>query len=67
MSKELFGNMSEEFKAKAKECKSREEFNELVKAENIELTPEQVEALAGAGEPGCSCYFMNIDCQWVNH
>jgi len=45
--KEAFANMSDDFKAKAKNIKTNEELEALIKEENIELTPDQVEALAG--------------------
>ena len=53
--KQAFANFSDEFKAKAKNLKTMEEFEALVKEENIELTPEQVEALAGGAGCGCNC------------
>ena len=58
---EAFSNMSDDFKAKAKNCKSFEEFEALIKEENIELTPEQVEALAGGKGCGCDCVTDGID------
>ena len=69
MAKELFGNMSDDFKAKMAACKSKEEFDALIKEENIELTPEQVDALAGGAQndDGCPCYVVYIDCLWINH
>ena len=62
---EAFANMSEEFKAKAAKCKSFDEFEALIKEENIELTPEQVEALAGGGDCRCADY-VSI-CWMVGH
>ena len=59
--KEAFANMSDDFKAKAKNCKSIEEFEALIKEENIELSPEQVEALAGGKGCGCDCV-SDYDC-----
>lgn len=61
--KEAFANMSGEFKEKAKKCQSLEELNELIKGENIELTPEQTDALAG-GDILCPrnyCVFLYCD------
>ena len=58
---EAFANMSDEFKAKANNCKSIEEFEALIKEENIELNPEQVEALAGGKHCGCNCVEDGID------
>ena len=53
--KELFDNLSDDIKAKAKDVKSAEEFKALLEKENVELTPEQVEALSGGG---CTCLFF---------
>ena len=55
--KELFENMSDDFKKKAAKCGSQEEFEALIKEENIELTPEQVEAISG----GIKCVAI-FDC-----
>lgn len=57
-------NLSDELKAKAKECKSRDDLLKLAKEESIELTEEELDAVAGGGlwkecpdyEP-CSAYF----------
>lgn len=57
--KEAFANMSDDFKAKAKDIKTVEEFEALLKEEKIELTPEQVEALAGAGQGTNQCPFFS--------
>ena len=51
--KELFENMSDDFKKKAAKCGSQEEFEALIKEENIELTPEQVEAISGGERRWC--------------
>ena len=59
--KEAFANMSDDFKAKAKGIKTIEELEALIKTENIELTPEQVEALAGGKGCGCDCV-SNYNC-----
>ena len=59
--KEAFANMSDDFKAKAKGIKTIEELEALIKEENIELTPEQVEALAGGKGCGCDCV-SNYNC-----
>ena len=59
--KEAFANMSEEFKKKAAACKDFDEFQALIKAENIELTPEQVEALSGGGDCHCVDYDSIFD------
>ena len=62
---EAFANMSDEFKAKAAKCTSFDEFEALIKEENIELTPEQVEALAGGDD--CHCDDYNWICFMVGH
>ena len=59
--KEAFANMSDDFKKKAANCKTKEEFEALIREENIELTPEQVEALAGGKGCGCDCVTDGLD------
>ena len=54
--KELFGNLSDEIKAKVKDVKSMEELKEILENEKVELTPEQVEALAGGF---CDCLLFD--------
>ena len=49
MKEELLKGLSEEQIAKAKECQSPEELLNLAKAEGIELTDEQLEAVSGGG------------------
>ena len=39
--------LSEELKDKILKCKDAEEFVQLIKEENIELTPEQLDAVVG--------------------
>ena len=61
-----FDNLTEEQKAKARECKTPEELMELVRAEDIELTDEQLEVVAGGGSgwddvTGCDWYGMPGD------
>ena len=51
--KEAFANMSDDFKEKAAKCKSFDEFKALIREENIELTPEQIDAISGGSECGC--------------
>ena len=63
--KEAFASMSDDFKKKAENCKTKEEFEALIREENIELTPEQVEALAGGGDCRCADY-VHI-CWMVGH
>ena len=40
-------DLTEEQKAKARECKTPEEFDEFVKKENIELSLDELEAASG--------------------
>ena len=63
---EAFANMSEDFRKKAANCKTKEEFEALIKEENIELTPEQVDALAG-GVVCCRCNKNEPFCWNLNH
>lgn len=46
----LFGNLTEEQKTKAKQCRTPEEFLKLAGAEGIDLTDEQMDALSGGWE-----------------
>jgi hypothetical protein len=43
----LLDNLTEEQIAKAKKCKTQEEFMNLVGAEGIDLTEEQMDAFSG--------------------
>ena len=47
-------NLSPELKAKALECKTSEEFLKLAENEGMELSDEQLEAVSGGGEWGCT-------------
>ena len=49
MKQELLKGLTEEQIAKAKACKNSGEVLELAKAEGIELTDEQLQAIAGGG------------------
>ena len=49
MKQELLKGLTEEQIAKAKACKNSDEVLELAKAEGIELTDEQLQAIAGGG------------------
>ena len=49
MKQELLKGLTEEQIAKFKECKNQAELLELAKAEGIELTNEQIEAVSGGG------------------
>ncbi len=63
--KEAFANMSDDFKKKLAAVKSNEDFKKLLDEEKVELTKEQVEALAGGSgcwgvqKEGCSSH-----CDW---
>ena len=57
MREELFKGLSEEQIKKVEACKSSEEVLNLAKAEGIELTEEQLEAVSGGG-----C-FVTIKCK----
>lgn len=50
---ELFSNLTDEQKAKAKNCQTTEEFLALAKEEGVELTDEQLEGIAGGIEWSC--------------
>ena len=45
-----FSNLSPELKAKAEKCKNMDELLALAKSEGIELTAEQLDAVAGGGD-----------------
>ena len=49
MKKELLKGFSNEQIAKLKKCKNTEEILALAKAEGVELTSEQLEAVSGGG------------------
>ena len=49
MKKELLNGLTEEQIAKIKACKNSDEVLALAKAEGIELTSEQLEAVSGGG------------------
>ena len=49
MRKELLKGLTEEQIAKAKECKNEAEFLKLAKEEGVELSEEQLNAIAGGG------------------
>ncbi len=58
---EAFKDMSDDFKAKVKGI-SLGDFKKLVEDEKIELTPEQENAIAGAGDnPLDICCFDSCD------
>ena len=50
MNEELFTGLSEEQIAKVKNCKTQEQILHLAKEEGVELTSEQLEAVAGGCE-----------------
>ncbi len=49
MNKELLNGLSQEEIAKVKACKNNEELLALAKAEGVELTDEQLNAISGGG------------------
>jgi len=49
MKKELLKGLTEEQIAKIKACNSGEELSELAKAEGVELSEEQLNAISGGG------------------
>ena len=51
--KEVFENMSEDVKAKLKNTKTKEDLEALLKEENIEITSEQLDELAGGNNMSC--------------
>ena len=57
MREELFKGLTEEQIKKVEACKSSEEIIELAKAEGIELTDEQLEAVSGGG-----CLGLSVKC-----
>ena len=44
---ELFNNLTEEQKEKFKACKTQEDLMKALDEENIELSPDQLEAVSG--------------------
>ena len=59
MRKELLKGLTEEQIKKVKECKSSEEILSLAKAEGVQLSDEQLEAVSGGG---CSNTVTCPDC-----
>ena len=57
MRKELLQGLSEEQIKKVEACKSPEEILNLAKAEGVELTDEQLEAVSGGG-----CLGLSVKC-----
>ena len=51
-----FKDLTEEQKAKLRECKTKEEFVSLLEEEGVELSDDMLEAIAG-GEGNCSEVF----------
>lgn len=60
MEKEIFKGLSDEQIAKVKACKNQEEILALAKAEGIELSEEQLEAVSGG------CNTANKKCPQCN-
>ena len=53
---QIYENLSDEVKAKVKDCKTTEDIMKLAQSEGIELTEEQLEAVAGGSPWGCKPY-----------
>ena len=51
-------NLTDEQKAKIKNCKNADEILELAKAEGVELTPDQLDAVAGGG---CGSFWDTVN------
>ena len=58
MKKELLKGLTEEQIKKVKECKSSEEILALAKAEGVQLSDEQLEAVSGGG-----CLSRTLKCK----
>ncbi len=57
----IFAQLSDEQKEQFRNCKDMDEVMKLANAENVELTDEQLEFLAGGGcspNPHCGDYFV---------
>ena len=53
--KERFSQVSDDLAERARACKSHEEFQGLLQESGIELTPEQLDLIAGGGcNPFCT-------------
>ena len=63
MREELLKGLTEEQIKKVKECKSSEEILDLAKAEGVQLSDEQLEAVSGGG---CSNSVKCPDCRSKN-
>ena len=53
---EQFENLTEEQKAKLRECKTKEEFVSLLEEEDVDLSDDMLETIAG-GESPCTGYY----------
>ena len=51
--KEMFDGLSDDLKAKVAECKTADDLIALAKAEGIELTDEQLDAISGGSVWSC--------------
>ena len=63
MKKELLKGLTEEQIAKAKGCRSAEEFLRLAKEEGVELTEDQFQVINGGG----ACYTTPEECPKCGH
>ena len=57
-------DLSNDLKAKALECKSADELLKLAREEGIELSDEQLDAIAGGWDDGCDEYTGGYDGSW---
>ena len=62
MKQDLLKGLTEEQIARVKACKNPEEMLKLAKAEGIQLTDEQLEAVSGGW---CDSYTCNVVCRAV--
>jgi hypothetical protein len=60
--KEFYDSLSDEVKAKIKACQSEREMLKVLEEEQIELSPELLEGVAG-GEPGPCIAFTCDKCE----
>ncbi|OON85997.1 hypothetical protein BXO88_09155 [Oribacterium sp. C9] len=51
-----FSKLDPELRAKAEKCQSKEELIELAKTSGVELTDEQLDAIAGGGLDWVQCW-----------
>ena len=60
---EQFENLTEEQKVKLRECKTKEEFVALLEEEDIDLSDDMLEAIAGGGDASSNyCLYIPTYC-----